>query len=68
MHKQKNYSTALNSISKIKNLDFEYWIAGVGEQESELKEQANELGLSEKVKFLGYISDIPVLLKKPISF
>ena len=68
MHKQKNYSTALNSISKIKNLDFEYWIAGVGEQESELKEQINELGLSEKVKFLGYISDIPALLKKADIF
>ena len=40
----------------------------MGEQESELKEQINELGLSEKVKFLGYISDIPALLKKADIF
>ena len=68
LHKQKNYSTALNSISKIKNLDFEYWIAGVGELETELKEQVNELGLSKKVKLLGYISDIPTLLKNADIF
>lgn len=68
LHKQKNYSTALNAISKIKNLDFEYWIAGVGVLETKLKEQVNELGLSKKVKFLGYISDIPALLKKSDIF
>ena len=64
LHIQKNYKTALNAISKIKELNFEYWIAGVGDLETKLKEQVNELGLSKKVKFLGYISDIPTLLKK----
>ena len=64
LHKQKNYSTALNSISKIKYLDFEYWIAGVGELEEELKVQVELLGLQDKVKFLGYVRDIPTLLKK----
>lgn len=64
LHIQKNYKTALNAISKIKELNFEYWIAGVGDLETKLKEQVNELGLSKKVKFLGYISDIPILLKK----
>jgi glycosyltransferase involved in cell wall biosynthesis len=64
LHIQKNYKTALNAISKIKELNFEYWIAGLGDLETKLKEQVNELGLSEKVKFLDYISDIPTLLKK----
>lgn len=68
LHIQKNYSTALNSIYKIKHLDFEYWIAGIGEKERELKKQVYELGLSEKVKFLGYISDIPALLEKADIF
>ena len=64
LHIHKNYKTALNAISKIKELNFEYWIAGIGDLETKLKEQVNELGLSKKVKFLGYISDIPILLKK----
>tara|TARA_B100000787_G_C16186449_1_gene294936 strand:- start:1077 stop:2153 length:1077 start_codon:yes stop_codon:yes gene_type:complete len=64
LHPSKNYKTALNSIAKIKNLDFEYWIAGLGELEEELKNQVKHLGLQDKVKFLGYISDIPTLLKK----
>lgn len=68
LHTQKNYKTALNAISKIKNLNFEYWIAGVGNLETKLKEQVNELGLSKKVKFLGYISDISTLLKKADIF
>ena len=68
LHTQKNYKTALNAISKIKNLNFEYWIAGVGNLETKLKEQVNELGLSEKVKFLGYVSDISTLLKKADIF
>jgi glycosyltransferase involved in cell wall biosynthesis len=68
LHIQKNYKTALNAISKIKELNFEYWIAGLGDLETKLKEQVIELGLSKKVKFLGYISDIPTLLKKADIF
>lgn len=68
LHTQKNYKTALNAISKIENLNFEYWIVGVGNLESKLKEQVNEIGLSKKVKFLGYSSDISTLLKKADIF
>ncbi len=64
LHIQKNYKTALSAISKIKELNFKYWIAGVGELEEELKDQVERLGLQDKVKFLGYVSDIPSLLKK----
>ena len=48
----------------IKELNFEYWIAGSGELEDELKNQVERLGLQNKVKFLGYVRDIPSLLKK----
>lgn len=68
LHPSKNYKVALNSVSKIKNLDFEYWIAGLGELEEELKIQVKYLGLHDKVKFLGYVSDIPSLLKKSDIF
>jgi len=68
LHTQKNYKTALNAISKIKNLNFEYWIAGVGELEEELKTYFVNLGLQNSVKFLGYVKDIPSLLKKADIF
>ncbi len=68
LHTLKNYKTALKSIAKIKNLNFEYWIAGVGELEEELKAQVKSLGLQDTVKFLGYVSDIPSLLKKADIF
>ncbi len=64
LHIQKNYKTALNAISKIKELNFKYWIAGSGELEQELKDQVERLGLQDKVKLLGYVRDIPSLLKK----
>jgi len=68
LHTQKNYKTALNAISKIKELNFEYWIAGVGELEEELKTYFVNLGLQNSVKFLGYVKDIPSLLKKADIF
>jgi glycosyltransferase involved in cell wall biosynthesis len=68
LHTQKNYDIALKAVSKIKDLNFEYWIAGVGELEEELKDQVEHLGLQDKVKFLGYVSDIPSLLKKADIF
>jgi glycosyltransferase involved in cell wall biosynthesis len=38
-------------------------LAGVGPLESEVKAQAEQLGISDRVRFLGYRRDIPVLLK-----
>lgn len=64
LHVQKNYKTALCALSKLKELNFEYWIAGLGELEGELKDQVEQLGLQDKVKFLGYVKDIPSLLKE----
>ena len=68
LHVQKNFKTALNAMSKIKETNFEYWIAGVGELEEELRAQVKSLGLQDTVKFLGYVKDIPLLLKKSDIF
>lgn len=68
LHQSKNYASALKSISKIKKLDFEYWIAGEGELEEELKRLVVNLGIQNSVKFLGYVKDIPFLLQKADIF
>lgn len=64
LHAQKNYEIALRSISELKHLDFEYWIAGTGEAKKDLTNFAHHLGIENKVKFLGYVEDIPELLQK----
>jgi len=48
----------------IKFPDAEYLIAGSGLEEELLKQKVNNLGLTDKVKFLGYIDDIEEFLKK----
>ena len=58
----------MKSIDKIKNLDFEYWIAGEGELEKELKRLVVNLRLQNSVKFLGYVKDISSVLKKADIF
>lgn len=68
LHHSKNYATALKSIYEIKNLDFEYWIAGEGELEKELKRLVVNFRLQNSVKFLGYVKDIPSVLKKADIF
>ena len=49
-------------------MNFEYWIAGKGPEEFELKQQVENLKLQKKIKFLGYVDDIPTLKKKQIFF
>jgi glycosyltransferase involved in cell wall biosynthesis len=59
MIKRKNHDTALKAISELKNKNYIYLICGQGELETYLKDLANKLGVSEKVRFLGFRDDIP---------
>lgn len=68
LHELKNYKVALNAIAKIADLNITYWIAGEGKLKKQLNQQVNLLGLQKKVKFLGYVPDIPSLLKKADIF
>ena len=68
LHKQKNYETAMNAMIPIKHLNFEYWIAGIGPLEEELRGKVEALGLEDKIKFLGYIKNITSLLNQSDIF
>jgi glycosyltransferase involved in cell wall biosynthesis len=61
---QKNYETTLDALAQLKDVPFEYWILGTGELEAPLKAQVAQLGLGDKVKFLGFRNDIPQLLNQ----
>lgn len=65
---QKNYATSLQAIDQLLDLPCEYWIAGQGELEDELRAQTERLGLSERVRFLGFRDDLPALLEQADVF
>jgi glycosyltransferase involved in cell wall biosynthesis len=50
------------ALSSHENEGIYLWIAGIGEMESILLQTAKELGISEKVRFLGLRHDIPELM------
>ncbi len=71
LEEAKNYSTAIEAFSLLcskSDSDLLYCIAGAGKLESALKKQATQLGVSERVIFLGEISDISALMKSADVF
>lgn len=55
---RKNHKIVLSALSEIKNENVHYAIVGSGTLLSELKAVAEELGISQRVHFLGYRKDI----------
>ena len=54
LNKNKNHEIIIRVLSKLTNKNFIYLICGNGELKEYLKNLAKELGVSDKVKFLGY--------------
>ncbi len=50
---EKGLDTALEVLSNLKNLDFEYLIIGEGNEKNALKSQAEAIGIGHRVVFLG---------------
>ena len=53
-HPQKNHSLLLHAVTLIKHLDFEVLLIGRGPGEQMAKNLAAELGIENKIKFLGF--------------
>lgn len=56
LNKNKNYETVIRAIADMK--DIYYIIAGKGELQEHLQSVIDELGMTERVKLLGYRKDI----------
>ncbi len=56
---QKNFALFLDVAAQIP--DAHFVIGGTGEDEAALRTQVARLGLGERVKFLGYVGDMPSL-------
>lgn len=67
MTKNKNHSTVLKALSLLKNepgyKTMHYLICGRGEQRDALESEARQLGIRERVHFLGYRHDVPELCR-----
>ena len=64
----KNYSMTINSLHTIRNLNFEWNIAGDGLLKEKLVKQVHNLNLNNKIFFLGHKSPIWSLLEKSDIF
>jgi glycosyltransferase involved in cell wall biosynthesis len=68
LREAKNYSNMLAALALLNDYDLEYWIAGEGAERAKLKVLVGQLGLSSRVKFLGYIEDTKPLLERADIF
>ena len=59
---RKNYDISIRAIAETSNHDIQYIICGKGPKEENLAALAQNLGVSEKIHFLGFRSDIKELL------
>ena len=68
LNENKNHKTVIKAMSQLENKNVYYAIAGKGELDSELLALANELGLGERFKLLGFRSDVAELYKAADCF
>lgn len=59
----KDQDTVVKALELLNSKDFEVWFAGVGIRQEIVKQLADSLGVSERVRFLGLRTDIPNVLR-----
>lgn len=60
--KRKNHIQLIRTINECSTLPLKCLLVGEGEEKDKLKQEVVSLKLEEKIKFLGFRSDIPELL------
>lgn len=61
---EKGHRYLVDAVNVLKEWDFECWIIGEGPLRVELERKSIEYGLEEKIKFLGYRSDVNSLIQQ----
>ena len=62
LNENKNHALVLRALSKLRDINYRYIIAGAGSRDSYLQSLAEELGISNRFKLLGRRNDVPELL------
>ena len=65
---RKNHSVSIKALAKINNKKLHLVIAGTGEKREEFSTLAKDLGVGDRVHFLGFRTDIASLLKSADIF
>lgn len=68
LNENKNHKTVITALSQMKNRQAHYCIAGNGPLLQELTDHAKALGIAERVHFLGYRRDVPLLMHQADVF
>ncbi|WP_417546043.1 glycosyltransferase [Marinobacter sp.] len=61
LHKNKGFDILLQALKQVPGATL--WLAGSGPEEQALKQQCTELGLDQRVRFLGWRNDVTTLMK-----
>lgn len=59
LHENKAFDLGLETLVRVQNAY--YWIAGEGPLRSELEQKAHALGVTDRVRFLGWRTDVAAL-------
>ncbi|MFN3568497.1 MAG: glycosyltransferase, partial [Caldimicrobium sp.] len=68
LNHNKNHESIIRAIAKLKDQNIYYIICGHGYLGEYLEKLSSNLGVSDRVKLLGFRSDIPKILKVADSF
>ena len=63
LSKRKNHKIVIQALGKIKKANIKYLICGKGNLDKELHKLSEELGIKEKICFLGFRTDIVSICK-----
>ena len=63
LNENKNHSVVIRALEKLADPRIYYLIAGEGGLKNELEQTARKVGLSDRVKLLGFRTDVPELYK-----
>lgn len=68
LNQNKNHEIVIKALAQIKRKDIHYAIAGIGDKKGQLEQLAAEVGLSDRVKLLGYRTDVSELYAASDAF
>lgn len=66
--KRKNNIVMIEAMQELKDVPVTYLICGSGPMEEHLRTRARECGVEDRVRFAGYVQDVPALLKEADGF
>lgn len=64
LSEEKNLPLLFHALTRLNDLDFVVHVAGEGPDKEDLKRLVDQLDLTEKVQFLGNVSNVPALMSQ----